>query len=88
MRNNPGSGIVAQVMKPWCRMGASIDQTQAVTQRVEDTVGLTVPERLPQAPATAADQKWHVGSCGNMSCTLAPVACQCGDRTWVDGQLA
>ena len=37
---------MAQLMQAWRSVGATIDPAQAITQRVEDTMGLPVTQRL------------------------------------------
>ena len=57
----PDDKSVAQVVKAWRSVRAAIDPTEAVTQRIEDTVCLPVAERLPKSPATATDEERSVG---------------------------
>src|SRR5487761_2384677 len=68
-------------------LGATIDPAQAVAQHVEDAMGLPLAKRLPESPATAADEERHIGCRGNMPCALPPVACQCLDGARMQWQL-
>jgi hypothetical protein len=73
MRNNPGLGTVPQIMKPWRCVGATIHPAEAVTQRVEDTLSLSLPKGLSQPSTTTAHQERDVGVRGNLSFALPPI---------------
>jgi len=86
MRNNPGLGIMAQVMQTDGGMTATVYPAQLVAQHIEDAVYLSISERSPQQPAATADQKRHVCGRGHVPCACFAIFRQCGDRRRVDWQ--
>ena len=70
----PNDKCVAQLVKAWRIVRTAIDPAEAVTQRIEYAVCLSVAERLPEPAATTTDEKRGLRCCWNVQRALPPVA--------------
>ena len=75
-------------MQPWRCVSATIHPAEAVTQRVEDALSLSLPKGVSQPLTTAADQERDVGARGNLPFALPPVPRSRRNSARMDGRLS
>ena len=86
-RHNPVVGMMPQIMQAWCGMRAAIGPVEVITQP-EDTMHLSLAERLSQTPTTTAGEERGVVCRRHSAPAASAKARQRVDRAGMQGQLA